>query len=144
MDITLKGIMLLFLTALFFSSAFAEDRSTVTVYSMPMSDTYSAQDSLKNWVLSICLANISRNGSETRHDAARSAAGYFEFGNIGLEERDELVPLIMKVIAEKNPRLNDGDAGLSGLNTMKCIDLFHSAKLDGIVTRMLKERGNRQ
>jgi hypothetical protein len=144
MGITLKSIMLFFLTALLFGNAFAEDRSMITVYSEPRSHIYSERDLLKNWVLSICLANISRDGSETRHDAARSAWGYFEFSNISLEERDELVPLIMKVIAEKNSRLNDGDAELSELNTMKCIDLFHSARLDGIVARMLKERGNRQ
>jgi len=145
MDVTLKNIVLFLVAAILLSGcAFAEDRSMMADYSQPQTDTYSPRDSLKNWVLSICFANIVKDDSDASHDAAMSAAGYFEFGNIRLEERDELIPLVKKYVAKKYDGRFDVGIESAELNTMKCIDLFHSAELDGLITRMLEDRNQQR
>ncbi|MDR1425189.1 MAG: type VI secretion system amidase immunity protein Tai4 [Azoarcus sp.] len=144
MDVALKNTVLFFVVAVLLSGgAFAEDRSAAN-YSQPQTDTYSPRDSLKNWVLSICFANIIKDDGDARHDAAMSAAGYFEFGNIRLEERDELILLVKKYIAKKYSGHFDLGIEPAELNTMKCIDLFHSIELDNLVTRMLEDRNRRR
>ncbi|MDR1463524.1 MAG: type VI secretion system amidase immunity protein Tai4 [Azoarcus sp.] len=145
MGLTLKNIAPFFVAAMMLSGCtFAEDQSMAANYSLPQTDTYSPRDSLKNWVLSICFANIVKNDRDASHDAAMSAAGYFEFGNIRLEERDELIPLVKKYIAREYGGHFDTGIDPAKLNTMKCIDLFHSAELDALITRMLKDRNRQQ
>ena len=96
----------------------------------PMTATYSQRDLLKNWAFSACLAAVS-NDAGTKADANATAGAYLEFGRQGIEAYNELHKLVDAYAARRY-------AGSTGAeyNTMKCIDLLHSAELDRLATRL--------
>ncbi|RIX49887.1 MAG: hypothetical protein D3M94_01675 [Rhodocyclales bacterium GT-UBC] len=99
-----------------------------------MTETYSQQDLLKNWTLSVCLATIAKDAND-RADANATAAAYLEFGRQRLEDYDKLQKL-----AEKYAARRYSGAIQSEFNTMKCIDLFHSKELDWLTKKLSKTR----
>jgi hypothetical protein len=96
-------------------------------------ETYSQRDLLKNWALSVCFAKITED-AKTKEDASSTASGYLEFGRQGIEAYDELWELVEKFVSRKYSGSSPSE---SEFNTMKCIDLFHSAELDAAVTRLV-------
>lgn len=99
--------------------------------------TYSQQLLLKNWALSICLANISSDEKAIK-DASATASAYLEFGKQDLEAYDELRVLVKKYANLKYGAKPDLGQPPPELNTMKCIDLFHSKELDALTRRLAK------
>jgi hypothetical protein len=91
--------------------------------------SYSQRDLLKNWALSVCFAKITED-AKTEEDASATASAYLEFGEQPLEAYDEIEELVKKYVNRKY-----GGSIPSEFNTMKCIDLFHSAELDDLVTK---------
>jgi Type VI secretion system (T6SS), amidase immunity protein len=92
---------------------------------------YDQKTLLKNWTLSICLAQVAQDPA-TAHDAGVTASAYFEFSDQGLETFDELKKLVGKY---KN--LKYSGSVPSEFNTMKCIDFYQSKELDAMVKRMV-------
>lgn len=95
-----------------------------------MTSTYSQRDLLKNWAFSACLAAVSKDAG-TKADANATAGAYLEFGRQGIEAYNELHKLVETYAA----RRYEGSTGAE-YNTMKCIDLLHSAELDRLATRL--------
>jgi len=95
-----------------------------------MTQTYSQRDLLKNWAFSACLAAVSKDAA-TKADANAAAGAYLEFGRQGIEAYNELHKLVETYAARRY-------AGSTGAeyNTMKCIDLLHSAELDKLATKL--------
>jgi hypothetical protein len=98
----------------------------------PITATYSQRDLLKNWAFSACLAAVSKDAG-TKADANATAGAYLEFGQQGIEAYDELRKLVETYAARRY-------AGSTGAeyNTMKCIDLLHSAELDTLAARLAR------
>ncbi len=96
-------------------------------------ETYSQEILLKNWALSICLAAIAAN-EQDRNDANATASAYLEFGKQQTEAYDSLRSLAKQYASKKY-----GSSVGSELNTMKCIDLFHSHELNSLVQKILKD-----
>lgn len=98
-----------------------------------MTAKYDQKTLLKNWTLSVCLAQVAQD-DRTADDAGITASAYMEFGHQGLEAYDELRKLVTKY---KN--LKYGGSVTSEYNTMKCIDLFHSKELDRLASKLVKK-----
>jgi hypothetical protein len=107
-------------------------QSEITAHSS-MTPHYSQKTLLKNWALCACLARVAKDERD-RDDISVSASGYLEFGHQPIEAYDELRELASKFAL----RAYSGPIK-SELNTMKCIDLFHSKELDTLVTRWVKK-----
>lgn len=103
-------------------------------FAQPMTAKYDQKTLLKNWALSVCLAQVAQD-PKTAEDAGVSASGYMEFGKQGIEAYDDLRKLVNKY---KNLQY-DGSVK-SQYNTMKCIDLFHSKELDKLATKLSLQR----
>lgn len=99
-----------------------------------MIERYSQRDLLKNWAFSVCLATVAKD-ADAKADANATASAYLEFGHQGIEAYDEL----RKLAQEYAARHYSGSIS-SEFNTMKCIDLFHSAELDRLAGRLAKKR----
>jgi hypothetical protein len=136
----MKKIAFLLLSVLLCGGAFADESpDAVSVYARPRIQSYSQHELLKNWALSLCFAKIAKD-DETRHDASHTAGAYLEFGILGLEAYEEIDALVKKYLAMKYG-VKPPELGVKPveLNTMKCIDLFHSAELEALVGRLLAE-----
>jgi hypothetical protein len=96
---------------------------------------YSQRTLLKNWALSVCLAKVSKDEWH-REDANASAGAYLEFGRQPIEAYEELRDLASKYAARTYSSSNSAEAEL---NTMKCIDLFHSEELNALATQWVKK-----
>ena len=96
--------------------------------------TYSQQTLLKNWALTVCLAQ-SFLGSKTSDDAGDTASGYLEFGRQGLEAYDKLRKL-SRQFADKTY----ASSSTSEFRVRKCLDLFHSKELDDLTRRLAREK----
>ncbi|MFT4171045.1 MAG: T6SS amidase immunity protein Tai4 family protein [Rhodocyclaceae bacterium] len=96
---------------------------------------YSQRTLLKNWALSVCLAKVSKDEWH-REDANASAGAYLEFGRQPIEAYEELRDLASKYAARTYSSSNSAEAEL---NTMKCIDLFHSKELNALARRWVKK-----
>ncbi|MEN9867646.1 MAG: hypothetical protein RL748_3236, partial [Pseudomonadota bacterium] len=94
------------LSGLFFLSAL--------VYAQPQTARYDQKTLLKNWTLSICLAQTAKD-ERTAEDAGITASAYLEFGQQDLDAYAELRKLVTKY---KNLKY-DGSVK-SEYNTMKC------------------------
>ncbi|WP_217444660.1 T6SS amidase immunity protein Tai4 family protein [Burkholderia metallica] len=98
------------------------------------SERYSQKTLLKNWALSVCLAQVAHSVRD-RDDANASASAYLEFGQQPIEAYDALRALARRYAT----RTYSGSISAS-FNTMKCIDLFHSRELDMLADRLAKAR----
>ncbi|MBS0352086.1 MAG: hypothetical protein JSR33_13080 [Proteobacteria bacterium] len=98
-----------------------------------MIEKYSQKTLLKNWALSVCLAEISKDASE-RADANATASAYLEFGHQPIEAYDQLRNLTIQFT-----RRQYRGSIKSDFNTMKCIDLSHSKELDDLATKLTQK-----
>lgn len=96
--------------------------------------SYSQAELLRNYALARCLSQAFP-GSPLTPDAAASAAGYLERGSVSADAYEGIAKLADEFLARKY-------SSLSGqpLQTMKCIDLFHSPELDRLVRRFAPKR----
>ncbi|MFN7156299.1 MAG: T6SS amidase immunity protein Tai4 family protein [Acidovorax sp.] len=108
--------------------------ASATAQPLPQTSQYSQKTLLKNWALSICLAQAARD-ERTAKDAASTAGAYMEFGRQDLVVYEEIRALVAKYGA-----LEYGGSVPSEFNTMKCIDLFHSKELDRLTTKATRAR----
>ena len=108
--------------------------ASATAQPLPQTSQYSQKTLLKNWALSICLAQAARD-ERTAKDAASTAGAYMEFGRQDLVVYEEIRALVAKYGA-----LEYGSSVPSEFNTMKCIDLFHSKELDRLTTKATRTR----
>lgn len=135
MAATLKPISLVLSVAIFvcgLPSAYGQQKPP-EAYLSPMTGTYSQKTLLKNWALSVCLAAVAKDAGD-REDANATASAYLEFGRQRIEAYDAVRELALEYASR-----NYSGSIKSGFNTMKCIDLFHSKKLDGLVTRLVRQ-----
>jgi hypothetical protein len=94
---------------------------------------YSKIQYLKNFALSICIANGFKSDEVVKE--SRAAAGaYFEFGSLPIEAYEEAELLGKKFLAKEY--LSKSGAQLT---LMKCIDLFHSEELDQLAKKYIKK-----
>jgi hypothetical protein len=93
---------------------------------------YSQKTLLKSWALSRCLGQVYAD-AKTKEDANATASAYLEFGHQPIEAYDTLSALVTKYVNRKYASSVGSD-----LNTMKCIDLFHSKELDVLTNRLVK------
>jgi Type VI secretion system (T6SS), amidase immunity protein len=98
---------------------------------------YSETDLLKNWALARCLSRAFP-GSPLEPDAAAAAAGYLERGSVDAAAYEEIVKL-----ADQFLRRTYSSQFGQPLQTMKCIDLFHSPELDRVAKRHVKRASPR-
>ncbi|MEI7870423.1 MAG: T6SS amidase immunity protein Tai4 family protein [Candidatus Methylumidiphilus sp.] len=103
-------------------------------FSQSMTEKYSQKTLLKNWALSVCLAKVSKDTS-TREDANSTASAYLEFGRQPIEAYDALRKLVEQYANRKY-----GSSIKSELNTMKCIDLFHSKELEKLTSKLSRNK----
>ena len=103
-------------------------------YTPSMTETYSQRTLLKNWALSVCLAQVAQD-TKGRDDANATASAYLEFGRQGIEAYDAL-----RTVVEQYASRKYGGSIQSDFNTMKCIDLFHSKRLDDLTRKLSKTR----
>ena len=140
MDTALKLAGLLLLVTLLPGGVAAKNEAGNTaVFKDAKIRNYPPRILLKNWAMSICIANIAK-GTAIGTDAAKTANGFAEYAVLSIEERDEMLPLINKYIAQKYGGRTEIGEKPSDFNTMKCIDLFHSAELDALIGKFLEER----
>lgn len=89
---------------------------------------------MKNWALSACFARMAKD-PETKNDASSTASALLENSQQDIEDFDKLGKLVDEYLA-----LQYGGSVKSEYNTMKCIDLFHSKKLDQLAAKLVKRR----
>jgi len=82
---------------------------------------------LKDWALSRCLARVYKDGA-AKEDAKATASAYLERGRQPIEAYEAIDRLIEQYA-------NRTGAVKSSFNTMKCIDLFHSAELERLASK---------
>lgn len=87
---------------------------------------------MKNWALSICFAQITKD-EQTKKDAGATARAFLENSHQDIEDFEQIGKLVDEFIAVKY-----GGSDGSDYNTMKCIDLFHSKKLDQLTSKLVK------
>lgn len=96
-------------------------------------ETYSQTTLLKNWVLSVCIGKISHS-EQDRRDAGITAGAYLEFGTVPIEAYEEATTLIDGYVSRTYHGSTEGN-----FDTMKCIDLYHSAELEQLVKKHVQE-----
>jgi hypothetical protein len=94
---------------------------------------YSPIEYLKNFALSVCLAD-GYTSEEVKKDSLAAAGGYSELGSLPFEAYEQVESLAKQFLAKKY-RSFSGEK----LTLMKCIDLFHSKELDQLATRYYKK-----
>ncbi len=104
-----------------------------TTQAQHMTAKYDQQTLLKNWALSICLAQVAKD-ERTADDAGLTASAYLEYGKQGLEAYAEIRKLV-----NKYKDLHYDGSVKGEYNTMKCIDLFHSKELNLLTSRLVKK-----
>jgi hypothetical protein len=87
---------------------------------------YSPVEYLKNFALSICVAD-GYTSEEAKKDSLAAADGYSELGGLPFEAYERAESLARQFLA----KTYESASGQS-LTLMKCIDLFHSKELDRI------------
>jgi Type VI secretion system (T6SS), amidase immunity protein len=103
-------------------------------YSEAMTAKYSQKALLKNWALSVCLAQVAEHAAE-RDDANATAGAYLEFGHQPIEAYEQIQKLVQQYAARKYAGSVDSE-----FNTMKCIDLVNSEELDVLTDRLSKTK----
>ncbi|MEK6354431.1 MAG: T6SS amidase immunity protein Tai4 family protein [Burkholderia cenocepacia] len=131
----MKSLLLALFMVLATSSAAAVSQVTVAAPdSRSPGQRYPQKTLLKNWALSVCLAQVAHSVRD-RDDANAAASAYLEFGHQPIEAYDALRALARRYAT----RTYRGSIPAS-FNTMKCIDLFHSRELDMLADRLAKAR----
>ena len=102
-----------------------------------LTEFYSQKELLKNWALSICFAQISKD-AYNKDDAGITAGAYLEYGKGPIEDYDELRKIVKKYI-----NLKYSGSVQSNYDTMKCIDMFHSKELNNLVKKLVKNQASR-
>jgi len=127
MVVALTAPVLASLSLLAAPAAFAQPATAATP---SMTATYSQQTLLKNWALSVCLAHVAdvAGAIAVRDDANATASAYLEFGRQPLADYEALAALARRYAQRRYSGSIDAQ-----FNTMKCIDLFHSAELERFV-----------
>ncbi|MHA0853909.1 type VI secretion system amidase immunity protein Tai4 [Serratia marcescens] len=87
---------------------------------------YSPAEYLKNYALSVCIAE-GYSAKEVKNDAA-AARGYMEFGDYSLEAHTAVRGLAKEFLAKPYD-------SMSGETMAKCIDLVHSQALQAIIKK---------
>ena len=90
---------------------------------------YSPTEYLKNFALSVCLAD-GYTATETHKDSLAAAGGYSELGRLPFAAYEEAESLAKQFLAKKYESVTGEQ-----LTLMKCIDLFHSKELDQIARK---------
>ena len=88
---------------------------------------YSPAEYLKNYALSVCIAE-GYSAKEVKNDAAAAARGYMEFGDYSLEAHTAVRALAKEFLAKPYD-------SMSGETMAKCIDLVHSQALQAIIKK---------
>jgi hypothetical protein len=98
---------------------------------------YTEEDKLKNWALARCVGKMAKAyGSDpVMNDAFDTAAGYLELGSSPVEVFNRIDSLVDEYLA-----VPYGSRSKSNLDTMKCIDLFHSKELRALVSEETRRR----
>lgn len=94
----------------------------------------SQKEILKNWTLSVCLAEISKSEAN-RADANAAASAYMEAGRQPIEKYAPLRELVKEFTSK-----NYSGSIKSDFDTMKCIDLFNSKTLYSTVRRIILQK----
>jgi hypothetical protein len=95
---------------------------------------YTAVQYLKNYALSTCVADGFRTGDVFK-DAAASARGYMELGDLAMEAHTEATTLGRKFLAQEYK-----SASGTSLTMMKCIDFYNSVELETLAQRYAPRR----
>ncbi len=137
MDTPLKILphALAFVLAMYSNQLHAQ-KAPPSAYSLALTQSYSQKTLLKNWALTACLSEISKDIS-FKEDASATASAYLEYGKQGLEAYDAL-----RKLAHRYATLKYGGSIDSEFNMMKCIDLFHSKELDKLTNKLLRQKYN--
>lgn len=90
---------------------------------------YTAEQYLKNYALSACLADGYKS-PEIVNDATASANGYKELGSIDIDAYNSVLSVVRTTL-KKEYLSQSGEK----LTTMKCIDLYNSKELDTFVKK---------
>src|ERR1700690_2980627 len=85
---------------------------------------YSPSEYLKNFALSVCLAD-GYSSKEVMKDSLAAAGAYSELGSLPFEAYEKAETLAKQFLAKKYLSISGEQ-----LTLMKCIDLFHSKELD--------------
>ncbi|WP_198294788.1 T6SS amidase immunity protein Tai4 family protein [Burkholderia ubonensis] len=135
MGITLKSLLPALFMALANGTATAASQATVAGPDArnPV-ERYSQKTLLKNWALSVCLAQVAHDARD-RGDANAAASAYLEFGHQPIEAYDAL-----RTLAQRYANRKYSGSIPASFNTMKCIDLFLSQELDTLADRLAKAR----
>ena len=88
---------------------------------------YSPPEQLRNYALSVCLANAFPNSLESK-DASAAASGYLELGSGPIDAYPAIVALAKQFLS----RSYTGQADVQ-FQTMKCIDLQYSPELTRLI-----------
>ncbi|QTF07919.1 type VI secretion protein [Brenneria izadpanahii] len=97
---------------------------------------YTPEEYLKNYALSICLAQ-GYHSEEVKNDAAAVASGYLEFGDYSLEAHTATRNLAREFLAKQY----DSKSG-EPMITAKCIDFYHSEKLRDLMSKFKGKSDN--
>lgn len=104
----------------------------------PAATSYSQQTLLKNWALSICIAQNTSDKDLIR-DANATAGAYLELGRQDLDAYDSIRMLVKDSIRRESRSKPDIEQPSIEMNVMKCIDLFHSQELNRLTKRLTKK-----
>ncbi|WP_338911576.1 T6SS amidase immunity protein Tai4 family protein [Serratia marcescens] len=88
---------------------------------------YSPAEYLKNYALSVCIAE-GYSAKEVKNDAA--ARGYMEFGDYSLEAHTAVRALAKEFLAKPYDSMSG-----EPMTMAKCIDLVHSQALQAIIKK---------
>ncbi len=89
---------------------------------------YSPAEYLKNYALSVCIAE-GYSAKEVKNDAA-AARGYMEFGDYSLEAHTAVRALAKEFLAKPYDSMSG-----EPMTMAKCIDLVHSQALQAIIKK---------
>ncbi|QXX94872.1 type VI secretion protein [Serratia marcescens] len=90
---------------------------------------YSSAEYLKNYALSVCIAE-GYSVKEVKNDAAAAARGYMEFGDYSLEAHTAVRALAKEFLAKHYDSMSG-----EPMTMAKCIDLVHSQALQAIIKK---------
>ncbi|MCU7062603.1 type VI secretion system amidase immunity protein Tai4 [Serratia ureilytica] len=90
---------------------------------------YSPAEYLKNYALSVCIAE-GYSAKEVKNDAAAAARGYMEFGDYSLEAHTAVRALAKEFLAKPYDSMSG-----EPMTMAKCIDLVHSQALQTIIKK---------
>lgn len=100
----------------------------------PPRHIYTGSQYLKNYALSICLAD-GLEGKAAKQEAVDAARGYLELGSYSIDAYQAAADLAQQFLAKKY-LAQHGEK----LTVMKCVDLFHSNELKQLLKKYSGKR----